>query len=204
MIDYHNHPNPKESFLGRNRMAYLYPNGPSLPRQPAKIACLDVYYYGDYAKACCIVFEVAPKEKIISEHCKIIKPVSEYIPGEFYKRELPCLLEVYKSIKEEIDLIIIDGFVVLEKGKKGLGSYLFGILNNKTPVIGVAKSYFRGCQNYAHVYRGKSNKPLYISSIGIDLGFSAELIKNLGGANRIPAMLKRVDRLTRENHNRIM
>lgn len=160
-------------------------------------ACFDVYYNQDYAKACCIVFEIEPAEKTLSTYCQIIEHVSDYIPGEFYRRELPCILKVYEKIEEDIDLIIIDGFVMLGNGKKGLGAYLFESLDKKLPVIGVAKTYFRGCEDYMTIYRGKSSKPLYISSIGIDLGCSAEFIRNLSGMYRIPDILKKVDQLTR-------
>ncbi len=161
-----------------------------------KIAGLDVHY-NDYARACCVVFEMGPVEKIVAEYCEIIDTVNEYIPGEFYKRELPCLLQVYQNVKEKVDIIIIDGFVQLGPGKMGLGGRLFTALDKKIPVIGVAKTYFKGCTDYRCIYRGASRKPLYISSIGVDLEYSAALIKNLGGANRIPAVLKRVDQLTR-------
>ncbi|NLJ79330.1 MAG: endonuclease V [Tissierellia bacterium] len=164
-----------------------------------QIACLDVYYYGDYAKACGIVFRIEPSERIISRYCKIIESVEEYIPGQFYRRELPCLLEVYDGIGEGIDLIIIDGFVLLGGGKRGLGAHLFEALDRRIPVIGVAKTFFRGCTDYVKIYRGHSNRPLYISCIGTDLTNSAELIRNLGGDNRIPDILKMVDRLTRED-----
>lgn len=163
------------------------------------IACFDVYYKKDHAKACCIVFETDPTEKTLSTYCQVIEPVSDYISGEFYRRELPCILKVYKMIREDIDLIIIDGFVMLKNGKKGLGAYLFESLDKKLPVIGVAKTYFRGCENYVEIYRGKSGKPLYVSSIGIDLDCSAKFIKNLNGIYRIPDILKKVDQLSREN-----
>lgn len=163
------------------------------------IACFDVYYKKDQAKACCIVFETDPTEKTLSTYCQVIESVSGYISGEFYRRELPCILKVYKMIKEDIDLIIIDGFVTLGNSKKGLGAYLFESLDKKLPVIGVAKTYFRGCENYVEIYRGKSGKPLYISSIGIDLDCSAKFIKNLNGIYRIPDILKKVDQLSREN-----
>lgn len=163
------------------------------------IACFDVYYKKDQAKACCIVFETDPTEKTLSTYCQVIESVSGYISGEFYRRELPCILKVYKMIKEDIDLIIIDGFVTLGNSKKGLGAYLFESLDKKLPVIGVAKTYFRGCENYVEIYRGKSGKPLYISSIGIDLNYSAKFIKNLNGIYRIPDILKKVDQLSREN-----
>ncbi len=161
------------------------------------VACLDVYYYENHAKSCCIVFENGNVERIISEYCEIVTPIHEYIPGEFYKRELPCLLRVIEKVQETIDLLIIDSFVWLGNGKKGLGVYLFEVLEKKIPVIGVAKTYFKDCNEYLEVYRGRSNKPLYISSIGIDLNDSAKLVKSLKGDHRIPDLLKRVDQLTR-------
>lgn len=160
--------------------------------------CFDVYYYENYAKAACIVFENSQEEKIISEYSEIIKEVNEYIPGQFYKRELPCILKLLEKVKEDIDLVITDSFVWLEEGKKGLGAYLYEALNTKTAVIGVAKTYFKDSTNYLEVYRGKSNKPLYVSSVGIDLNYSANLIKNLKGSYRFPDILKRVDQLSRE------
>lgn len=165
------------------------------------IACFDVYYHEGSAKASCIVFKIEPQETILSHYNKIITPVSEYIPGEFYKRELPCLLGVYGEIKEKIDLAIVDGFVFLEKGKKGLGEYLYEALGERIPVMGVAKTFYKGCQNYLRVYRGNSNKPLFVSSIGVEQNYAADLIKTLAGANRIPAVLKMVDRLSRSNVN---
>ncbi len=163
-----------------------------------RIACFDVYYYEDYAKACSVVFHQLPQaEKIISEYCEIIRQINDYIPGEFYKRELPCILRVYSLVKEDIDLAIVDGFVMLGQGKKGLGGYLFEALEKNIPVIGVAKTYFKGSEDYVEVCRGISKNPLYVSSIGVDLGYAAELIKTLEGKNRIPDVLKRVDNLTR-------
>ncbi len=163
-----------------------------------RIACFDVYYHPGYARACSIVFQTAPCEKVISSYCALIKQVHAYVPGEFYKRELPCLLQVFALIEEEINLIIIDGYVVLGSGRKGLGGYLFEALDKKIPVIGVAKTFFTGCVDLIEVYRGSGNRPLYVSSIGIDLELSAKLISNLQGNYRIPEVLKTVDRLSRE------
>ena len=163
----------------------------------AKIACFDVYYYKDYTRASGIVFEIVPSERIVSKYCKMMGAASQYISGAFYKRELPCLLGVYKGIKENIDLIIVDGFVFLDGSKKGLGAYFFEALGRKIPVIGVAKTFFRGCGDYTKVYRGSSSKPLYVSSIGIDQNSAAGLIRGLRGGGRIPEILRKVDRLSR-------
>ena len=100
-------------------------------------------------------------------------------------------------MESDINLVIVDGYVLLKDGKIGLGGHLYRALEGRIPVIGVAKSYFVNSRNYIKVYRGESNRPLYVSSIGIETGFAANLIKNLDGRYRIPNMLKRVDRLTR-------
>ncbi len=163
----------------------------------SRAACFDVYYYKDYAKACCIVFDTGPDEQIVSRYSAMVNQVDDYIPGEFNKRELPCLLGVYEKVEEDLDLAIVDGFVLLGKGKMGLGGHLFEALDRRIPVIGVAKTFFRGSKNYIEVYRGNSTRPLYVSSAGVDLDDAAVFIKNLKGKNRLPDILKRVDRLTR-------
>lgn len=160
-------------------------------------ASLDVHYKAADANACAVVFEPGPPERIVAEYCQVIFQTEEYVPGEFYRRELPCLLAVLGQIREQIDLIVIDGYVWLGHGRKGLGWYLFEELSGKIPVIGVAKSYFAGASGYAAVYRGMSSKPLYVTSIGLDLGEAARLIRNMGGPYRIPQVLKRADQLAR-------
>ncbi len=164
-----------------------------------KTACFDVYYHGNSAKASCIVFQTGDEEKIISRYDEIIGHTNEYISGEFYKRELPCILKVYKKIREKIGLIMVDSFVMLENGKKGLGGYLYYSLDEKIPVIGVAKTFYKGSENYIEVYRGKSKRPLFVSSIGIGQDYAGDLVKSLKGENRIPDVLKAVDHQSRSN-----
>ena len=107
------------------------------------------------------------------------------------------MLLVHRKIKEEIGLIIIDGYVTLGKDSKGLGWHLHHALKGEIPVIGVAKSLFKGSIDYIEIYRGQSRVPLYITSIGIERNFSAKFIAALSGRYRIPSVLKRVDQLTK-------
>lgn len=161
------------------------------------VACFDVYYYKDYARACCIVFS-KDEEEIISKYIEEIEGIEEYVSGQFYKRELPCILKVLDKVKENIDIIITDSFVWVDGYKDGLGAYLYKYIDCKIPVIGVAKSYLKGSTSCLEIYRGQSSNPLYVSAIGIDLNYSAELIKNLKGDFRIPDILKKVDKLSRK------
>jgi len=165
------------------------------------ILAIDVHYREDFAKSVSIEFDDWVDENILQIHETIIDEVEEYIPGEFYKRELPCLLEVIElSDRELIKLIIVDSYVVLnDDGKFGLGAYLYEALGEKIPVIGVAKKNFlSNTKNVREVLRGESQKPLYVSSMGIDIDQAAEKIRNMKGEYRFPEMLKLVDRKGRE------
>lgn len=120
-----------------------------------------------------------------------------YVPGAFYKRELPCILELLAIIPYPISTIIIDGYVDLGS-KPGLGRHLYNSLDAAIGVIGVAKSLFEG-SSAIKVFRGSSKKPLFVTSAGIEPDAAAKIIKEMHGKNRIPSLLQLVDRLTREN-----
>ena len=126
--------------------------------------------------------------------------VPDYVPGQFYKRELPCVMAVIDQVRNyKIDYIILDSHVQLGQGKKGLGEYVYETLDQKYPIIGVAKSSFQGNEERVReVRRGKSENPLYVSAVGCDLGKAAESILNMHGEYRMPTMSKEVDRLGRE------
>ena len=164
------------------------------------IIAIDVHYR-KLAKTVAISFKDWESEEIIDIKKSLTSYSSEYISGEFYKRELPCIEEILNQFsKSEIELIIIDGYVTLnEVGKFGLGAYLFEKLNSKIPIIGVAKKKFsEASNNQIKITRGTSKNPLFITSIGIDLKKSAYLIKNMKGQYRIPDLLKLVDQKSKE------
>ncbi|MGG5600497.1 hypothetical protein [Myroides sp. DF42-4-2] len=80
-----------------------------------------------------------------------------------------------------------------------LGSYLFQALGEKTPVIGIAKSYFFTASNLVKEgYRGTSKKPLYVTAVGIDLDEAHQAIQQMYGEYRIPYLLKLVDSETKK------
>ena len=130
----------------------------------------------------------------------MLENVKEYRPGEFYKRELPCILSLLKQVDTSaIDAIIIDGFVFLDDHQKlGLGGHLYHEIGGRIPVIGVAKSNFATLEkNKIALLRGESKRPIFITSIGISMDEAAELIKSMTGIYRIPTILKTLDTLTR-------
>lgn len=168
------------------------------------ILVFDTYYFDDHkANTICLAFENWENAVPDYEFSEIKEGVEEYIPGQFYKRELPCILSLLEKIKtqvKEISYIIIDGFVYLDDNMKpGLGKHLFDALNNEIPVIGVAKTNFATVEKYKlPLKRGNSDTPLYISSVGIDMNTAYDLIQKMHGDFRIPTLLKKVDTLTRQ------
>lgn len=166
------------------------------------ILAFDTYYFENKAKTVCISFENWSDEENYTVNSEKIENIEEYQSGEFYKRELPCILSLLNKIEmKNITTIIIDGFVYLDDYKRlGLGGHLYNNLNN-IPIIGVAKTNFATLEkNKRELYRGKSIKPLYITSIGIDLDEATKLIENMNGQNRMPTLLKKLDTLTKEKN----
>ncbi|MNK60103.1 Endonuclease V [compost metagenome] len=166
------------------------------------ILAFDTYYFDQKAKTICLEFAEWNEDKNFKVHSEIIDNVEEYIPGEFYKRELPCILSLLKQIDlSTIDVIVVDGFVYLnDENKYGLGGYLYDKLNKEIPIIGVAKTNFASIEkNKKALFRGDSKKPLYVTSIGIDLDEAYKKIESMHGEFRMPTLLKELDRLTKEN-----
>lgn len=97
-----------------------------------------------------------------------------------------------------IDTIIVDGYVHLNDGKLGLGGHLYQALDKKIPIIGVAKKFFADNSQYViEVTRSKSNKPLYITTLGIELTKTADHIKSMAGKHRMPDLLTYLDQQTK-------
>jgi exodeoxyribonuclease-5/deoxyribonuclease V len=159
-----------------------------------KIAAVDVYYTDTYTKTVSVTADQTESDYEIHTSTSY-QPVEKYIPGEFYKRELPFLLDVLNTA--DYDIVIVDSYVWLDDNEKpGLGKRLYDQISK--PVIGVAKTHFIGpTECVREVLRGESKKPLYVTSIGFDLDKAAELIKNMKGEFRIPTMLKTLDQKTK-------
>ena len=165
------------------------------------ILAFDTYYFDNKAKTICISFSSWENEKLYNVDAEILENIPEYKSGEFYKRELPCILSLFKKLQiEKVETIIVDGFVFLDDNyTPGLGGRLYTELDSKIPIIGVAKTNFATIEkNKRKLFRGNSIKPLYITAIGIDLDNAKELIKNMSGPYRIPTILKTLDTLTKE------
>ena len=164
------------------------------------IIALDVHYRDGIAKAVGLAFEDWEDREPLRIQENVLGDVAPYEPGQFYKRELPCLLEVLGHFnRSDIELLIVDGYVILDdQGKYGLGGYLFDAFDQQIPVIGVAKRSFKNNrQHVIEVKRGDSENPLYISAIGIDLAEAADRIQQMHGDYRMPDLLRILDQRTK-------
>ncbi len=167
------------------------------------ILTTDAAYRDDTATAVGILHPDWRSDEITRTIIKTIGRVAAYEPGQFYKRELPCILSLLDEIEGGLDAIIVDGFVDLgREGKPGLGRHLFnamGETGEPVPVIGVAKSAFKETPDEGQIFRGKSKTPLYVTSAGMPLAQAKSHIRAMHGANRIPTLLKWAHQVSRQN-----
>jgi deoxyribonuclease V len=97
-----------------------------------------------------------------------------------------------------VDLVVIGGYVWLEgEFMPGLGAHLYDALEGMIPVVGVAKTRFRGADAVCEVRRGTSGRPLFVTAVGVLVELAAEQVRSMHGDHRIPTLLTRVDRLCR-------
>lgn len=164
------------------------------------ILAFDTYYYENKAKTVCIAFEDWTSGVSMQLFTEVLEGIEEYVPGAFYRRELPCILSLLKQIDlKAVETIIVDGFVYLDDANRpGLGAHLYQQLNAEIPVIGVAKTNFASIEiNKRAVLRGQSAHPLYVTAVGMELDLATEKVRNMSGPNRIPDLLKQLDQLTK-------
>ena len=161
---------------------------------PIKIA-IDVLYHEDEARVGAVGFADWKSDEIVEQHAFKLPIADEYIPGQFYKRELPCILDALNRFEHAYDTVIVDGYVWLGD-RKGLGAHLYEKLDEKIEVIGVAKNPFSE-STAAEILRGQSERPIFVTAAGIDQSAAADLIREMHGKYRMPTILKEVDRISR-------
>lgn len=162
------------------------------------ILAVDVQYNDNSAFVAGVLFDEWGSKAPISEYISLVHGIEKYVPGNFYKRELPCILRLLDEHGLVPSCIVVDGYVYLDgKQKPGLGKRLFDALEKKIEVVGVAKKRFKDINSDYEIHRGKSEKPLYITSTS-DIEIAKYRILNMFGRHRIPFLLKRADQLCRE------
>lgn len=161
-----------------------------------RLAAVDVHYPDSGgARAALVVAADRRFAHIVEERVRWLAEAAAYQPGSFATRELPAIAAVLADTPE-LDLVLIDGYVDLDPhGRPGLGAHLHHQI--QVPVIGVAKTAFRGATHAAVVRRGTATRPLYVTAAGIAVDQAAALVTQMAGAHRLPDALRRVDTLAR-------
>ena len=159
---------------------------------------VDVSYRGDEAIAAAVLFEDWGDAAPAAERIVRVGNPDAYVPGQLYRRELPAILELLRELGDLLETIVVDGYVVLGADRKpGLGKHLYDSLTGRTGVIGVAKNPFKDTPAECRVLRGRSRRPLYVTAAGLPLEEAKRHVLSMHGADRIPTLLKRVDRMCR-------
>lgn len=163
------------------------------------IAFTDVHYDDDSALAACVVADDWADAEARGSLTVRVSPIAAYEPGAFYKRELPCLRAVLE-VSPKVTHVVIDGYVWLDTARTpGLGAHLHAALGGEVPVIGIAKTAYRGSEMALKLERPGSAKPLFVTSIGVESDAALALVQRLHGPYRIPTLLKLVDQLSRSS-----
>ena len=161
------------------------------------ILAVDVSYQTDRAIAAGVLlttWEDAEPSRVLRAE---MDEVAAYVPGQFYKRELPCILALVEQLDRLPEVILVDGYVYLGSERcPGLGQHLYDALDGRSAVVGVAKTRFKDTPA-AEVFRGHSRNPLYITAVGLDETKARDCVARMHGPYRIPAMPKLVDKLSR-------
>jgi deoxyribonuclease V len=161
------------------------------------LACLDVNYHETIGVAAAVTFRDWSDASAVDEKVLQLSDIQPYQPGQFFRRELPCLLAVLKTLPP-VEIVIVDGYVWLDRASKpGLGGHLYHALKERVAVVGVAKSRFHGADAASEVTRGESRRPLFVTAAGMQAELAAEFVRSMHGKYRIPTLLARADYLCR-------
>ena len=166
------------------------------------IVALDVHYLeGRSARAAALWFDAWQDPSAAGTATRIVEGVADYHPGRFFERELPPLLAILQETPTP-SVVIVDGYCALdEKGSQGLGAYLAQHLASNTRIVGVAKRRFRGSTHAVEILRGESQRPLFVTAVGVPAKEAARSVQSMHGTSRIPTLLKQVDALARKGES---
>ena len=163
------------------------------------ILVIDVDYNDKHqGHAAGIIADNTYSNKELGYVTAIINNVEEYQAGKFYKRELRCIEAILSRLdKSEIDTIIVDGYADFGTEQLSLGNHVYNEYN--IPVIGIAKNWYINCLvDNTEIYRGNSQKALYITSKGITLQKAKYLVRKMAGKHRLPYLVKLADSICRD------
>ncbi|MCK4621721.1 MAG: endonuclease V [Desulfuromonadales bacterium] len=164
------------------------------------ILAVDVDYRDTIASISGVYFSRWEDAQAKQVFHSVLDVIEDYKPGQFYLREMPCIMHLLNEHSLTPEVIVIDGYVYLgDYTIPGLGIHLYNELEHKIPIIGVAKRRFKNTTAESEVYRGNSKRPLYVTSVGIAPEKAKNNVLSMHGKYRVPTLLKDVDRECRKS-----
>src|SRR5262245_51848061 len=104
------------------------------------MACIDTYHNSRCSRTGIVLFANWTDSCAVREFvCERSDAPTDYLPGQFFRRELPCIVQAREAFDNAASILVIDGYVWLDRhGKKGLGAFVYDALGESISVIGVA------------------------------------------------------------------
>ncbi|MEV7011462.1 deoxyribonuclease V [Streptosporangium sp. NPDC051022] len=184
------------------------------PREPARVAGVDVAYDGERLAAAVAVLDGTTLE-VVEEVVVRGRVAFGYVPGLLAFREVPALLDALGRLSAAPDLVVCDGYGLAHPRRFGLACHL-GVLTG-LPTIGVGKTAFVGTYPEPGPERGSWSeltldgdvvgrvlrtrdgvKPVFVS-VGhrVALDTACHNVLNLTPRYRLPETTRVSDRLSR-------
>lgn len=156
---------------------------------------IDVSYVKNTANCSALIMK-RHSWQVIEAANMSIRTTQPYIPGLLMIREAKPVLATLKLLKNDFDLLLIDGHGVLHPRRCGLACYIGMVLNK--PTIGVGK----------HLLCGSVRKDHFIDDRGQIIGFKVSNTRNdkrsvyvsVGNLISLVTSIRIVQELTKEGH----
>ena len=157
---------------------------------------VDCSYYGGKIIGGIVIIDIDSLEPVQKSHA-VLTPDFPYIPGFLAYREAKAMIKAIRKVKDQVDILMIDGFGINHPRRCGLATYVG--LKLDMPAIGVGKSFLCGEireDDFVYqedervgklVFSATSKKPIYVSpGHKISLDTSVELIEKCMAGHRLP------------------
>jgi deoxyribonuclease V len=211
------HLTPKEAVALQRHLRQLVHTSMNLG-EISRLAGVDVAYLrGSGESVATVAVLQYPELQLIDFTVARVRTPFPYIPGLLSFREMPPILEAFRSLSLQVDIVFVDGHGLAHPRRMGIASHL-GLWLEK-PTIGIGKSRLcgeyqepgsdKGCcaelwdkgEVVGQVLRTRSNvKPIFVSvGYGIPLEDCVEMTLRATPKYRLPEPIRIADRLAAQN-----
>ncbi|MEM2946739.1 MAG: endonuclease V [Candidatus Bathyarchaeia archaeon] len=189
-----------------------------LPKEIRYVAGVDVAYAGTLAISAVVILNYDSLDFVEAQTaiCKVAFP---YVPTLLSFRELPPTLKCIKKLKNQLDVLLVDGQGFAHPYRCGFASHLGVVLNR--PTVGVAKSKLVGevepfgNRDFAYLWhegrvigaalRASGGKVLYVS-VGhmVSLETAIKIVRHCTRHGGAPEPLKMAHEIATMERNKIV